>query len=138
MKRQHNHVASPHPELAWQTGKTTASIHFVDIATKFLDTCQDEDQKKIIGEMIDRVRKSNLVILDCNNTGPYLSRKAKAVFYHDDPPCNARLYNGWCLDCNLYPDMQSKCIYLHCPLCDCRLKHMECPECGQTFKSQAR
>ena len=62
-------------------------------------------------------------------------KKAKMVTHHDDPPCKARLKdNGDCLACNCHPDMQSKQLWPYCPLCDCPLKKMKCPNCGQTFK----
>lgn len=61
--------------------------------------------------------------------------KAKMVLHHDDPPCTARLDNGFCAKCKLTPDMQSTCLYFYCPHCDIRLKKLKCPQCGQVFKS---
>lgn len=61
-------------------------------------------------------------------------QKAKMVLHHDDPPCDARLVgNGFCLECELFPDMQSTCLIAYCPSCDCPLKNMKCPKCNQTF-----
>ena len=61
--------------------------------------------------------------------------KVKMVLHHDDPPCTARLVNGFCLLCNLTPDMQSTCFYFYCPSCDVPLKHLQCPKCRKTFES---
>lgn len=61
--------------------------------------------------------------------------KAKMVLHHDDPPCTARLDNGFCTKCDLTPDMQSTCFYFYCSSCDIRLKKLKCPQCGQVFKS---
>ncbi len=61
-------------------------------------------------------------------------RKARIVQFHDDPPCNARLDEGFCNNCNLLPDMQSIMIYFYCPKCDVLLKNMQCAECGEKFK----
>ncbi|MDO8743248.1 MAG: hypothetical protein Q7J30_01660 [Candidatus Azambacteria bacterium] len=66
--------------------------------------------------------------------GEEIMVKAKKVLHHDDPPCSARLDNGFCHGCNLTPDMQSTCFYLYCPSCDCRLENLKCPNCKQTFK----
>jgi hypothetical protein len=60
--------------------------------------------------------------------------QAKWVLHHDDPPCTARLIDGFCPECKRFPDMQSTCFYFYCPNCDIRLKEMECPKCKQTFK----
>ncbi|MFH1667693.1 MAG: hypothetical protein ABH884_01545 [Candidatus Komeilibacteria bacterium] len=63
-----------------------------------------------------------------------MSTRATAVFYHDDPPCNARLEDdGTCKHCKVHPDTQSKCIYYHCPKCGVRLIKMRCPECQRVF-----
>ena len=60
----------------------------------------------------------------------------KMVAHHDDPPCTARLNDkGDCPECNCHPDMQSKCLWPYCPSCDCPLKELKCPGCGQTFES---
>lgn len=63
---------------------------------------------------------------------------AKMVLHHDDPPCRARLYNGFCYECNLVPDMQSTCFLFFCPSCDCHLKNFKCPKCGQIFERPTR
>ncbi|MFA5133851.1 MAG: hypothetical protein WC459_03565 [Patescibacteria group bacterium] len=60
--------------------------------------------------------------------------KAKMVLHHDDPPCAARLNNGYCPKCKLQPDMQSTSFLPHCPSCDCPLKNLKCPRCGQKFE----
>lgn len=61
-------------------------------------------------------------------------KKGKYVAFHDDYPCKARLVRGFCPECQLYPDMQSKTLYLYCPDCDVRLKNFECPNCNQKFE----
>ncbi len=60
--------------------------------------------------------------------------KAKTVLHHDDPPCTARLDNGFCRECGLTPDTQSICFYFYCPSCDCPLANLKCPKCKRTFK----
>ena len=60
--------------------------------------------------------------------------KAEIVLHHDDPPCNARLKNGFCPECKLRPDMQSLCFYFYCPSCNIRLDKMKCPNCKETFE----
>ena len=65
---------------------------------------------------------------------PSAMLKAKMVLHHDDPPCAARLNNGYCTECKFVPDMQSTCLYFYCPSCDCHLKNLKCPRCGQTFE----
>jgi hypothetical protein len=59
--------------------------------------------------------------------------KAKVVLYHDDPPCTARLVNGFCPECKFIPDMQSLSGKYHCPKCDTPLENMTCPSCKKTF-----
>lgn len=63
---------------------------------------------------------------------------AKKVFYHDDPPCNARLTTmdggRWCPECRLHPDMQSLAISWHCPDCDIPLHDLECTKCNREFQ----
>lgn len=59
--------------------------------------------------------------------------KGKRVMHHDDPPCTARLDDGFCNKCNVLPDMQSLAIYLYCPKCDCVLIKLECPKCKKFF-----
>ncbi len=58
----------------------------------------------------------------------------KEVLHHDDPPCNARLINGWCDKCGVYPDTQSTCIYYYCPDCNERLHDSKCPKCKKSFE----
>ena len=73
----------------------------------------------------------------CLDYGLYvkdLKPKVKFVLHHDDPPCTARLNDGFCQKCHLRPDMQSTCLYLYCPSCNRRLKKLKCPKCGQAFK----
>ncbi len=60
--------------------------------------------------------------------------KAKMVLHHDDPPCTARLSNGFCIACGFPPDMQSICFYFYCPTCDVPLKNLKCPTCDQIFE----
>lgn len=61
--------------------------------------------------------------------------KPKMVLHHNDPPCIARLTNGFCAECNLVPDTQSTCLWPYCPNCDRPLKKMKCPKCRQIFNS---
>jgi len=67
-----------------------------------------------------------------------VARKSLWVLHHDDPPCTAKLENGYCPKCKFVPDMQSICFYYYCP--DCRVelnnKSMECPQCHQTFSRE--
>lgn len=59
---------------------------------------------------------------------------AKLVLHHDDPPCTKRLRkDGFCVECNLHPDMQSTCFYYYCPKCDLKLKDMRCVSCKLEF-----
>jgi len=60
--------------------------------------------------------------------------RAKLVLHHDDPPCVARLSDGYCNECRYVPDMQSTCLYSYCPSCDVPLKKMKCPKCGETLE----
>lgn len=62
-------------------------------------------------------------------------KKPNMVLHHDDPPCTARLKDGFCPGCKLKPDTQSTCIYLYCPACASPLKDLKCPYCEQTFKA---
>ncbi len=64
----------------------------------------------------------------------HLESEPKKVLHHDDPPCTARLDDGFCQTCKFRPDMQSTCLYLYCPSCDKRLKKLKCPKCGKVFK----
>ncbi|MDD5290445.1 MAG: hypothetical protein PHT40_04640 [Patescibacteria group bacterium] len=60
----------------------------------------------------------------------------KWVMHHDDPPCEARLNDdNICPECGFVPDMQSTCFYAYCPVCNLRLKKMQCPRCKKTYKS---
>lgn len=61
-------------------------------------------------------------------------KRPKLVLHHDDPPCQERLVNGYCIKCKLTPDMQSTCLWSYCPLCDVPLKNMKCPKCKKMFK----
>ncbi len=76
--------------------------------------------------------------LEKENSNDIKLAEAKLVLHHDDPPCAARLDNGFCHECNFTPDMQSTCFYFYCPICDVPLKKMACPKCGQTFKRPDR
>lgn len=51
--------------------------------------------------------------------------KAKRVLYHDDPPCEERLVDGYCVKCGVVPDMQSLCLWPYCPRCDVPLERMQ-------------
>lgn len=63
-------------------------------------------------------------------------QKAKKVFFHDDPPCEARLNDDrYCPACNLIPDMQSLAIGYYCPECGIALTELKCPMCDETFES---
>ena len=60
------------------------------------------------------------------------------VLHHDDPPCTARLdEDGTCPACGFVPDTQSTCLRYYCPACDCLLRNLACPQCGQTFSRPA-
>ena len=60
---------------------------------------------------------------------------AEWVAHHDDPPCKVRLQaNGFCAACRLFPDTQSKALYLYCPHCEVKLKDMKCKKCGQAYR----
>ena len=50
---------------------------------------------------------------ELNNPNIYLevSKKADMVLHHNDPPCTARLENGFCPECKFVPDMQNTCFY---------------------------
>ena len=61
--------------------------------------------------------------------------KPKTVLHHDDPPCTARLKNGFCHECSLTPDMQSTCLYYYCPSCNIPLNSLMCPRCKKEFKN---
>lgn len=60
------------------------------------------------------------------------------VFYHDDPPCEAKLDStGTCTACGIHPDMQSTIYRYHCPTCNSKLTtivewttiEFHCPKC---------
>ncbi|MFA5997451.1 MAG: hypothetical protein WC791_03070 [Candidatus Paceibacterota bacterium] len=63
---------------------------------------------------------------------------AKKVFYHDDPPCDARLTTKggghYCPECHLHPDMQGLAISWHCPDCDVPLQDLKCVKCNREFQ----
>ncbi len=60
---------------------------------------------------------------------------AKMILHHDDPPCTARLNDGFCPECRVVPDMQSTCFLYYCPVCDIQVTNdMKCTKCGETFK----
>ncbi len=62
-------------------------------------------------------------------------REAIWILHHDDPPCEARLFKCFCVECNVHPDMQSRRLYLYCPDCDVPLgSGLQCPECSEYFK----
>ena len=61
--------------------------------------------------------------------------EAKLILHHDDPPCNLRLVNGYCVVCKYVPDMQSTCLYCYCPSCDTKLVSMICPTCLTKFEN---
>ena len=65
------------------------------------------------------------------------SRKmiARSVLHHDDPPCYGVIGDdGRCVICGIRPDMQSTCFWWECPLCEARLKNMQCPSCKETLR----
>ena len=62
--------------------------------------------------------------------------KPERVFHHNDPPCTARLINGFCSECRYVPDTQSICFYFYCPGCKMRLEEMKCPTCKRVFKQE--
>ncbi len=62
-------------------------------------------------------------------------RGAVRVLHHDDPPCTARLKDGYCESCELRPDMQSTALYPYCPKCDIPLKSSRCSDCKKNFKT---
>ena len=64
--------------------------------------------------------------------------KADLVLHHDDPPCEARLKEGYCPECRLRPDMQSTCLWPYCPSCKIPLRKLRCPGCGQDFENPCR
>ncbi len=65
-------------------------------------------------------------------------RKSLWGLHHDDPPCFAKLVNGYCLVCKYPPDMQSTAFHRYCPDCKVELdgKTMKCPNCDQTFSKE--
>jgi hypothetical protein len=60
--------------------------------------------------------------------------KAEMVLHHDDPPCDARLVDGYCPPCGFTPDMQSTAFHYYCPTCHTPLKKMKCRVCKKTFE----
>ncbi|MDO8571687.1 MAG: hypothetical protein Q7R79_03330, partial [bacterium] len=90
------------------------------------------------GQLIQRVVDALLVdfinfvgVNQCVDYGLYtkdlseeVTMEAKMILHHDDPPCTARLHNGFCRECNFIPDMQSTCFYFYCPTCDIPLKNL--------------
>ena len=62
------------------------------------------------------------------------NKKAEAILHHADPPCDARLENGFCPKCKFVPDMQSTCFHLYCPTCKVPLEMMVCPKCQAIFE----
>ena len=60
--------------------------------------------------------------------------KPKLVAHHDDSPCCKRLNpDGFCPECNLYSDTQSKSLWYYCPTCDLELENMICSGCKWVF-----
>ena len=58
------------------------------------------------------------------------------IWHHNDPPCTARLINGYCPECKFTPDMQSTCFHYYCLTCNVPLINLACPKCGQAFKKK--
>jgi len=54
--------ALPPPGMEWQIGKTAASISFVNDADRFLATCQDEQQSRVLRDVIQKVKDGSLVL----------------------------------------------------------------------------
>ena len=94
---------------------------------------QQQTQRVVDALLVDFINA--IAATQCLDYGLYTKdlTEGKKVLHHDDPPCTARLKNGFCPKCKLRPDMQSTCLYLYCLACDRRLKNMKCPKCGQTY-----
>ena len=65
---------------------------------------------------------------------------AMKVMHHNDPLCKARLdENSDCPACTklngsrIHPPSEDITPKFYCPNCDCPLKSLRCPMCGQTF-----
>lgn len=68
--------AMPPPGLAWQIGKTAASIAFVNSAEAFLETCQDANKVALLRQAIERVKNSSLVLTNWLTPEEYLKQLA--------------------------------------------------------------
>lgn len=66
--------ALPPPNMAWQMGKTAASIRFVGDAQRYLESCQDEEQRQRLEEAIDKVRKGELVMDNWTTPKQFLAK----------------------------------------------------------------
>ena len=64
------------------------------------------------------------------------AEKALWVLHHDDSPCDVRLVDGFCPECEYVPDMQSTCFYFYCPSCNVQLDKLGCSQCGKQFRRE--
>ena len=94
------------------------SRHMNDLSEKDFKKLKEEQQQtqRVVDALL--VDFINIVgATQCLDYGLYtkhLKPKTKRVLHHDDPPCTARLNDGFCPKCKLRPDMQSTCLYLYC------------------------
>ncbi len=101
------------------------------------------DDDKLIMEVIAKIEPQkgadggwyNCVTLEKVELG---KEKAKMVLHHDDPPCEAKLFHGYCQECNITPDTQSTALYPYCTKCDCKLADLKCPQCNKVFLNPSR
>ena len=67
--------ALPPPGMAWQMGKTAASITFVRNAELFLETCQDEEKSRLLREAIQKVKDGSIVLQEWLTAEEYLNKQ---------------------------------------------------------------
>jgi len=64
------------PGIKWQTGKTAASISFVNSAERFLTTCRDEQKSRLLRESVQKVKDGSLILQESLTAEEYLDKQS--------------------------------------------------------------
>lgn len=71
----HGFEALPPSDLAWQIGKTAASIAFVSNAEYFISNSEDQDKINLLRKAVDQIKSGELVIQNWLSPEQYLDQK---------------------------------------------------------------
>lgn len=66
--------AQPPHELAWQLGKTAASISFVLDAEEFLRTCRDPEKAALLAAEVARIKSGEVVLAEWRTVAQFFDR----------------------------------------------------------------